>query len=182
VADERLAEAVERLVADTGRIASSLEALVHRLTTRDGAPRVVCARPASGGDPPAPVNLSRGPETLFINLHLVGNEPATVGPVTVHAAGSSAHAVVQRGSARLDRAQIDAGDFFVAELVVESEMHGALNMHPAQPLELRVRVSPGTYPGGTIAVIPLKPAGEMAGRQAWLPHDAYDAPEAALRD
>jgi hypothetical protein len=181
VADDPLTEAVERIAADTGRIASSLEALVHRLATRTEAPRVVCARPPGGGDRSAPVNLAKGPETLFINLQLVGNEPATVGAVTVHAPGSTAQAVIHRGSARVDRAQIDAGDFFVVELAVGPEMHGPLTAYPQQPLELRVRVTPGTYPGGTIAVIPLKPAGEMGSRPGWLPHDAYDAPEAALR-
>ena len=128
------------------------------------------------------MNLAKGPETLFIRLQLLGDQPATVGPVTVHAADSSSQAVVQHGSARVDRAQIDAGEFFEAELVAEPEMRGALTAHPQQPLELRVRVSPGAYPGGTLAVIPLKAAGEMGGRPGWLPHDAYDAPEAALRD
>jgi len=182
VPDKGLLEAVERLAVDTGRIASSLEALVHRLATRDGAPRVVCARPPSGSDAPAPVNLAKGPETLFIRLQLLGDQPATVGPVTVHAADSSSQAVIERGSARVGQTQINAGEFFGAELVVEPEMRGALTAHPQQPLELRVRVSPGAYPGGTLAVIPLKAAGEMGGRPGWLPHDAYDAPEAALRD
>lgn len=181
MADER-DEVLARLATDVGRIAGAVEALVHRLAVRDGAPRVVCERPPGGADPLAPVNLATGSAALFVNLRLVGDEPATVGPISVIAGDARADGVLQVGSARPARAQIPPGEYFVAEVPVTSELRGPLTAHPQQPLEVRVRFSPGPHAGGTVAVIPLTPAGTMASRSGWLPRDAYDVPEAAWRE
>lgn len=94
-------ELLARIATDVGRIAGALEAIVHRLAVRDGAPRVVCERPPGGGDPLAPVNLATGPDTLFINLRLVGDERATVGPVTVIAGRRQRRRATKPAHARL---------------------------------------------------------------------------------
>ncbi len=173
-------EPLARLATDVGRIAGALEAIVHRLAVRDGVPRVVCERPPGSANAPAPVNLASGPNTLFVHLRLVGDERATVGPVTVIAGDVHAEGMLHIASARLARAQIPPGEHFVVEVEVTSELHGPLTASPQQPVEVHVRFSPGPHAGGTVAVIPLAPGGTIAGRPGWLPHDAYDAPAAAL--
>lgn len=182
MSEDRLTDALQRLVGDVGRIASSLEALVHRAAVNDGAPRIVCLHPRPSADPLAPVNLATGPDTLFINLQLIGGEPATVGPITVIAGDARADAEIHQGSARVQTAQVSGGGFMVGELVVVDDLRSRVTATPQQDLELRVRLTPGAYSGGTVAVIPLRPAGGMSSRPGWLPHDAYDVPAASLTD
>jgi hypothetical protein len=117
---------------------------------------------------------------LYVHLRLVGDERATVGPVTVIAGEARAEGILHLGSARLARAQVAPGEHVVVEVPVTSELQGPLTARPQQPLEVRARFSPGPHAGGTIAVIPLAPGGLIAGRPGWLPHDVYDAPNAAF--